>query len=64
VADTGQVPVVTDAERQAAAADAAFWRARCFVLAEQRHTAALLSTMEQLFGLPLRVADVYVWRVG
>jgi hypothetical protein len=64
VADTGQVPVITDLDRADAAKDIAYWDARCFVLAEQPNAKALRDTMEQLFGPPQRVADVDLWRVG
>ncbi|WP_203925220.1 hypothetical protein [Virgisporangium ochraceum] len=64
VADTGQVPVITDAQRADALADARFWGARCFVLAAQRNDAPLRDTVEQLLGFPpQRVADVDVWKL-
>jgi hypothetical protein len=65
VADTGQVPTVTDAQRADALADARFWGARCFVLAAQRNDAPLRDTVEQLLGFPpQRVADVDVWKLA
>jgi hypothetical protein len=64
VADTGQVPTITDADRDAAAEDARFWGARCFVLAAQRNDGELRRTVSDLLGRdPQRVADVDVWRV-
>jgi hypothetical protein len=64
VADTGQVPVITDAQRADARADARLWGARCFVLAPQRHDGPLRETTEQLLGFPpQRVADVDVWKL-
>lgn len=64
VADTGQAPAVTDAQRRAAADDARYWRARCFVLAEQKNDAPLRETVTQLLGQkPQRVADVEVWKL-
>jgi hypothetical protein len=64
VAETGQVPPITDAERAAANGDARFWRARCFVLAAQRNDAPLRHAMTDLLRTPpQRVADVDVWRV-
>jgi hypothetical protein len=64
VADNGQVPVITDAQRADALADARFWGARCFVLAPQRNNAPLRTTVEQLLGFPpQRVADVDVWKI-
>jgi hypothetical protein len=64
VADTGQVPVVTDAQRADAITDARFWRARCFVLGPQRNEAPLRATVDQLLGFPpQRVADVDVWKL-
>ncbi|GIJ58810.1 hypothetical protein [Virgisporangium aurantiacum] len=65
VADTGQVPAITDAQRADARADARLWRARCFVLAPQRNDAPLRETVERLLGSPpQRVADVDVWKLG
>jgi hypothetical protein len=64
VADTGQVPAVTQANREDALADITFWHARCFVLAPQRHDAPLRETVAQLLGFPSqRVADVDVWKL-
>ncbi|GAA0933009.1 hypothetical protein GCM10009558_046160 [Virgisporangium aurantiacum] len=65
MADTGQVPAITDAQRADARADARLWRARCFVLAPQRNDAPLRETVERLLGSPpQRVADVDVWKLG
>ncbi len=64
VADTGEVPVVTDLEKADAAADLAHWKARCVVLAGHPRYPALRETAVQLFGQPTRVADVDVWRVA
>ena len=65
VADTGQVPAVTDAQRADALADARFWGARCFVLAPQRHDAPLRETVQRLLGSPpQRIADVDVWKLS
>jgi hypothetical protein len=64
VAETGQVPEIGYRERDAALEDAAFWRARCFVLAPQRYAEPLRSTMERLYGPPQKVADVWVWRIA
>jgi hypothetical protein len=65
VADTGQVPVITGEQREAALADAKFWGARCFVLAPQRHDAPLRDTVDQLLGFPSqRMADVDVWKLA
>lgn len=64
VADTGQVPTITDADRDAAAEDARYWGARCFVLAAQRNDGELRRTVSDLLGRdPQRVADVDVWRI-
>jgi hypothetical protein len=63
VADTGQVPTITDTERAAAIEDARFWGARCFVLAAQRNDAPLRETVTDLLQQqPQRVADVDIWR--
>ena len=65
VADTGQVPAITDAQRgPTRARTPGFWGARCFVLAPQRHDAPLRETVERLLGFPpQRVADVDVWKL-
>ena len=64
VADTGQVPPITETERAAAREDARFWGARCFVLAAQRNDGPLRQTVTDLFGAqPQRIADVDVWKL-
>jgi hypothetical protein len=64
VADNGRAPVVSDEQRAAARADVAYWGASCFVLADHPNAEALRATMEQLFGPPQRVVDVWVWQVS
>ena len=70
-AQTGVVPVVTDADRARAAEDLRYWRAEIVVLADQVHGAkwtvhydALRETATALFGPPQRVADVWLWRAA
>ncbi|GIJ44832.1 hypothetical protein Val02_17180 [Virgisporangium aliadipatigenens] len=63
VAETGEVPVVGDTERSAAIADALYWNARCFVLADRPHREPLRTTMNALFGPGQSIADVDVWPV-
>jgi hypothetical protein len=64
IADTGEVPAITDQEKARARADVAYWGARCVVLADQPNRQALHTTLDQLFGPGQRVVDVDVWRVG
>lgn len=65
VANTGQVPAVTEASRVQAARDVAFWGASCVVLADtQRNAPALRQTLDALFGPGEHVADAWFWRVG
>ncbi|MEU1130867.1 dolichyl-phosphate beta-glucosyltransferase [Streptomyces sp. NPDC005900] len=62
VADTGRVPKITPAWREAARADLEFWRAGVLVLPPQQHDAALRTTVEALVGRPARWVDgVWVW---
>ncbi|GAA4700249.1 DUF2079 domain-containing protein [Phytohabitans rumicis] len=69
VAQTGQVPPITDADRAAAREDLRYWNAQVVVLADQVHGAkfavdqpALLRATTELLGPPVRVDDVWLWR--
>jgi len=58
----GEVPAVTDADRQRARDDLAFWKAGTIVLGPgHTHQAELLKTAEALFGPGRQVDDVWVW---
>ncbi|MGI5214050.1 DUF2079 domain-containing protein [Plantactinospora sp. CA-290183] len=70
VAETGERPVVTDADRAAARADLRYWRVEVVVLATEVHgakfpihTEALLDVATDLLGPPERVSDVWLWRI-
>ncbi|MDG4788929.1 DUF2079 domain-containing protein [Micromonospora sp. WMMD1102] len=70
VAETGERPVITDADRAAARADLRYWRVEAVVLADRVHgakfpihTDALLDVTTALLGPPERVADVHLWRL-
>jgi hypothetical protein len=69
VAETGERPTISDADRAAARADLRYWRVEVVVLAAEVHGAkfpihvdALLDVGTELFGPPERVADVWLWR--
>ena len=66
VARTGEVPVVTDADRAAARSDLRYWRAAVVVVARsQPHATALSATVDQLLG-PGRwdeAGGVWLWDV-
>jgi hypothetical protein len=65
VAESGDVPQITDANREAAREDLRFWRASAVVLPEHPRKAELLVTLESLLGRPgERVSDVYLWDVN
>lgn len=63
VARSGQVPVVTDADRAQAVADLRHWRAAVVVLGELRHGDAVRQTVELLLGPGTRADDVWIWDV-
>ncbi|WP_218005903.1 glycosyl transferase [Actinomadura hibisca] len=63
VADKGQVPAVTDAERETARADLRYWRADAVVLGPRDKQAALRATVEQLLGPGRWDGGVWVWDV-
>ncbi|MBF9133744.1 hypothetical protein I0C86_33140 [Plantactinospora sp. S1510] len=63
VAESGAVPGITDANRQQATRDVAFWDASCLVLAQSEpNAAALRQTLEALYGPATTSADVWTWR--
>jgi hypothetical protein len=71
VALHGTEPAVTDADRQRARADLAYWHGSVIVLSDggqgSRWTGnrdKLLRVATELFGPPQRVEDVWVWRVS
>ncbi|MGC9666752.1 hypothetical protein ACNTMW_09365 [Planosporangium sp. 12N6] len=61
---TGTAPTITDAERDRARDDIAYWNASCLVLADrhQPHAAELRTVLEALYGPGRSVDDVTVWR--
>jgi hypothetical protein len=61
----GQQPVITDADRQAFAADLVFWRAAVVVLVpDSPHGDVLRATLSGLFGRPAqRIGGVELWSV-
>ncbi|MEV8316185.1 dolichyl-phosphate beta-glucosyltransferase [Streptomyces sp. NPDC059900] len=62
VRDSGRAPRLTDAWREAAREDLAYWKAGVLVLAPQPHDAALRETVEQLLGRPGKWVDgVWIW---
>lgn len=71
VALRGTDPVVTEARREQARVDLAYWHAAVVVLSDggpgsrwTPHRALLLRVSTELFGPPQRVEDVWVWRVS
>jgi hypothetical protein len=63
VAKTGVVPVITDATRQQAQKDLAFWHADCVALAHVPQQDALRSTLEQLLGPGTPILDTWTWKI-
>jgi hypothetical protein len=63
VANSGQVPLITDEMRARARIDLEFWRADCVALAPVPNAAALRSTLEQLLGPGTPIADTWTWRI-
>lgn len=68
VAETGEVPAITDADRAAAREDLRYWRVEAVVLADQVHGAkfpvqvdAVRRAATELLGPPRRVDDVWLW---
>jgi hypothetical protein len=60
----GQVPEITQAERDQARADATRWKATAFVLYDRHGNADVLRQLvDQLFGPGQHVQDVWVWDV-
>jgi hypothetical protein len=61
VAATGERAEVSDADRENARADLAYWRADVVVLGRHRHVDALRETLDALLGPSRRVSDVWLW---
>jgi hypothetical protein len=64
VAQTGEVPEITDQLRAQAGYDLSFWRADCVALAHGPNEAALRSTVEGLLGPGTVIADTWTWKVS
>ncbi|HKT05207.1 MAG TPA: DUF2079 domain-containing protein [Rugosimonospora sp.] len=71
VAMLGQLPLISDYDRQQARIDLAYWHATIIVMSDggdgSRWTpnrGLLLQAATGLFGTPQRVEDVWVWRVA
>ena len=63
MATTGNIPEITEADRQNIVTDLRFWRAAVVVLTAQPHADALRATLEALIG-PAQVVDgAVVWDV-
>jgi hypothetical protein len=63
VARTGQVPVISDADRANIVADLRFWRADVVVLAGGPHEQELHTTLSALLGPARAASDAWVWDV-
>ncbi|MEW2474278.1 hypothetical protein AB0875_10825 [Micromonospora gifhornensis] len=61
--DTGELPELTDEDRQRAVEDLRFWRASVVVLGAHPKQAVLRELMSALLGEPQRVDDVWLWDV-
>ncbi|RKN26300.1 hypothetical protein D7044_30085 [Micromonospora musae] len=62
-AETGQTPVVTDADRRQAVEDLRHWRAAIVVQGELRHGEAVRRTVEALLGPGRSFDGAWVWDV-
>ncbi|WP_238358476.1 MULTISPECIES: hypothetical protein [Micromonospora] len=63
VADTGELPSITDADRRQAVADLRHWRAAVVVQGELRHGDPVRRTVEALLGPPRPIDGALVWDV-
>ncbi|QKW12908.1 hypothetical protein [Verrucosispora sp. NA02020] len=61
--DAGEVPELTDENRQQAVEDLRFWRASVVVLGAHPREAVLRDLLTGLLGEPQRVDDVWLWDV-
>ena len=62
VAQTGEVPVISDEIREQARRDLDYWGASCVALAHGPNEEALRATVEQLFGRGQQVAGTWTWQ--
>jgi hypothetical protein len=60
---TGDIPVITDADKAAALTDLEFWRAAVLVLPRGKHEVALMTTLDQLIGPGRFVDGCWIWDV-
>jgi hypothetical protein len=70
VAQTGVVPIITDANRAQAREDLRYWRAQVVVLADRIdgakwpvHRDAVLAATTELLGPGEHITDVTLWRI-
>ncbi|MEV6690834.1 hypothetical protein AB0M35_05080 [Micromonospora sp. NPDC051196] len=63
VADTGELPTITDVERRQAVADLRHWRAAVVVQGELHHGDPVRRTVEALLGPPRPIDGAFVWDV-
>ncbi|MEV6812248.1 hypothetical protein [Micromonospora sp. NPDC051296] len=63
LADTGEVPPITDADRRQAVADLRHWRAAVVVQGGLHHGEPVRRTVEALLGPPREIGDALVWDV-
>jgi hypothetical protein len=63
VATTGEVPVITDADRARAVEDLRYWRAAIVVQAGLHRGNPVKETVEQLLGPARNISGAWVWDV-
>jgi hypothetical protein len=64
VAETGQVPTISDGDRDQARADLNYWKADCVALAPVANEPALRATLEQLLGPGQPIDDTWTWKIN
>jgi hypothetical protein len=62
VAQTGEVPVISDQIRDQARRDLDYWGASCIALARGPNEGPLRTTLEQLLGPGRNIAGTWTWQ--
>jgi hypothetical protein len=64
VAESGDVPFITDQDRQQMQTDLTYWKANCVALAPGVHEQELKETLKLLLGPENLIDDIATWKIS